>query len=290
MAINIISLVISLAAGLSFVVLLLTAGRYEAFLEPLDSKEFMMPELYGVGFRVLEMLKVQFKTPQAAKTRESMVILHGEKYADYYVRVLYAQKISLTWLVAAMFCALAALAAPEDRMLLLALGAVIAGCVYYYLGDEPQKKVKARSARFLNEFPNIVSTLALLVNSGMTLREAWREVSLSEESELYLEMRRVNEDIENGIAEPDALYAFGNRCVTPEIKKFTSFVVQGLEKGSRDLAIALRGQVNEMWEVKRQNTIRQGELASSKLMIPLMVMFAGVLILVMGPIISNLNL
>ncbi len=123
----------------------------------------------------------------------------------------------------------------------------------------------------------------------MILREAWREVSFSEDSELYLEMRKVNEDIENGISEIDALYAFANRCVTPDIKKFTSVVVQGLEKGSKDLANALRMQTDELWQIKKQNVIKRGELASSKLMMPLMIMFAGILVMVMGPIMTNLG-
>ena len=142
----------------------------------------------------------------------------------------------------------------------------------------------------MSEFPNAVSTIALLVNSGMILREAWREVSLSSESELCLEMRKVNEEMDNGVSEIDALYNFANRCVKPEIKKFTSFIVQGLEKGSKDLAFALKNQTDELWEIKRQNTLRQGELASSKLMIPLLVMFFGVLIMVIGPIMTNLGI
>ena len=100
----------------------------------------------------------------------------------------------------------------------------------------------------------------------------------------------MSEDIDNGVAEVDALYNFGNRCVTPEIKKFTAFIVQGLEKGSRDLAIALTNQTDEMWQLKKQNILKRGELASSKLMIPLMIMFIGILIMVMGPIMTNLGL
>ena len=75
-----------------------------------------------------------------------------------------------------------------------------------------------------------------------------------------------------------------------EIKKFTAFIVQGLEKGSRDLAIALRNQTDELWELKKQNVLKQGELASSKLMMPLMIMFAGILVMVMGPIMTNLGI
>ena len=290
MVLNIIFLSLSLIVGFSFVLLLLTSGEFQELITPLDKKKFMMPEIYGVGFKVAKILKLEYKGREARQTRDNVVVLYGERYADYYLRVLYAQKISIVYFVFAVICALSALAEGTDKLLLFGLGVVICGVLYYYFTTLPASQVKKRGERFLNEFPNAVSTIALLVNSGMILREAWREVSLSGDTELYMEMRKVNEEIDNGTSEIDALYNFASRCVTPEIKKFTSFIVQGLEKGSRDLANALSNQTREMWELKKQNTLRQGELASSKLMIPLMVMFVGILIMIMGPIMTNLGL
>ena len=287
---NIAFLALSLLSGLSFVFLLLTSGEFEQYIKPLDKKQFMMPEIYGVGFKIMKMFNFEFKSANANKLRESAAILYGERYADYYLRVLYAQKISLIYLCFAVGCAVCSLAEGTDKLILLGLILVVCGALYYYFTTLPASQVKQRSVRFMEEFPNAVSTIALLVNSGMILREAWREVSLSADTELYMEMRKVNENIDNGVAEVDALYNFGNRCVTPEIKKFTAFIVQGLEKGSRDLAIALRNQTDEMWALKKQNTLKRGELASSKLMIPLMIMFVGILIMIMGPIMTNLGL
>lgn len=287
---NIVFLCLSLFSGFSFVILALTSGEFEELIQPLDKKEFLLPEVYGVGFKIMKLFKMEFKSGDAKRIRENVTVLYGERYADYYMRVMYAQKISLTYLCFVVGCALCALAEGTDKLMLLLIVLVMCGALFYYFSQLPASKVKQRSIRFMDEFPNAVSTIALLVNSGMILREAWREVSLSSETELYLEMRRVNEDIDNGVAEIDALYNFGNRCVTPEIKKFTATVVQGLEKGSRDLAIALRNQTDELWELKKQNILKRGELASSKLMIPLMIMFVGILIMVMGPIMTNLGL
>ena len=290
LVLNIVFLVLSLATSLSFIFLLLTSGEFEEYIKPLDKKQFMMPEIYGVGFKFMKLFNFEFKSRTANQLRENVVILYGERYADYYMRVLYAQRISILYLCGAVGCGLCALAEGTDKLLLLGVVLVMCGALYYYFLTQPANQVKERSVRFMDEFPNAVSTIALLVNSGMILREAWREVSMSADTELYMEMRRVNEDIDNGVAEVDALYNFGNRCVTPEIKKFTAFIVQGLEKGSRDLAIALRNQTDEMWELKKQNILKRGELASSKLMIPLMIMFIGILIMVMGPIMTNLGL
>ena len=290
MVLNIVFLILSLTAGFSFIILLLTSGEFEEYITPLDKKEFMLREIYGVGFKLLQMFKFEYKSRGANQLREEVSILYGERYADYYMRVLYAQKISIIYLCFAGACGLSALAEGTDKLLLFMVGAVMCGTLYYYFTTLPASQIKKRNEKFMDEFPNAVSTIALLVNSGMILREAWREVSLSSDSELYMEMRKVNEEMDNGVSEIDALYHFANRCVVPDIKKFTSFIVQGLEKGSRDLANALKNQTDELWELKKQTILKRGELASSKLMIPLMIMFVGVLIMIMGPIMTNLGL
>lgn len=290
LVLNIIFLALSLFSGLSFLFFLITAGEFEEYITPLDNKKYMLPEIYGVGFKLLKIFKFDYKTKGANQLRENVAILYGERYADYYMRVFYAQKISICYLIFVFGCAISSLAEGTDKLVLLALVMLVCGVLFFYFTKLPADNIKKRSERFMNEFPNAVSTIALLVNSGMILREAWREVSMSNDSELYMEMRKVNEEMENGVSEIDALYNFAARCVTPDIKKFTSFIVQGLEKGSKDLADALRMQTDELWQIKKQNTIKRGELASSKLMIPLMIMFAGILVMVMGPIMTNLGL
>lgn len=290
MVLNIVFMVLSLAVGLSFIFLLITSGEFEEYITPLDKKDFMLSEIYGVGYKIIKITNMEFKSREANKVRENVVVLYGERYAEFYVRAYYAQKISLIYLVAALLISVSALASDSDKIVILVLTVIICAVLYVCFTTLPARKVKKRSEILLREFPNAVSTIALLVNSGMILREAWKEVSKSNETELYVEMRKVNDEIDNGVSEVDALYNFANRCATPEIKKFTSFIVQGLEKGSKDLAHALKNQMDELWEIKRQNVLRQGELASNKLMIPLLVMFLGVLIMVIGPIMTNLGI
>ena len=61
MVINIIFLSLSLIVGLSFVLLLLTSGEFQEYITPLDKKQFMIPEIYGVGFKVAKILKLEYK-------------------------------------------------------------------------------------------------------------------------------------------------------------------------------------------------------------------------------------
>ena len=98
------------------------------------------------------------------------------------------------------------------------------------------------------------------------------------------------QEMKNGVAEIDAFFHFGTRCIIPEIKKFSSTIVQGLIKGNSELTFMLQQQSKEVWGLKKQDVRRQGEKAASKLMIPIVIMFIGILIMVIVPIFTNLGI
>jgi tight adherence protein C len=141
----------------------------------------------------------------------------------------------------------------------------------------------------LSDFSNVVSKLALLTNAGMIMREAWEEVAYTGETSIYKEMQRSVDEMKNGVSEIDALYDFGSRCVIPEIKKFSSTLIQGVTKGNRELTAMLQEQSKEIWMLKKQLVRRQGEKAASKLMLPIAIMFVGILIMIVVPIFTNLG-
>lgn len=287
---SIVILIVTVLSSLLFVIFLATSSKYNQYIDTIDEKEFPVKSIYGAGFLLAEKLKIDYKSKFANDLRQQVVILYGEKYSEFFVRVLYAQKFSTCWLVLVASGIFSCFAQGSDSLVIFGLGLVMVGVVYYYMNTLAANKIKKKSAIYLKDFPGVVSTIALLVNAGMMLREAWTEVAYSSSGDLYAQMQRVSEDMDNGVSESDALYAFSLRCATPEIKKFTSFIVQGLEKGNKDLAFSLKNQSDELWEIKKQNVLQQGDLAASKLLIPIMVMFIGILVIVMGPIMTNIGL
>ena len=290
MIVSLILLIITVISSLLFIILLLGSGKYDQYIDSLDEKEFPLKDIYGVGFSLAEKLKLDYRSKFANDLRQQVIILYGEKYSEFYIRVLYAQKFAICWLIFVAGCVFSCFAQGTDSLMIFGIGVLMTGVMYYYFNTLAATKIKKKSAIYLKDFPSVVSTIALLVNAGMMLREAWAEVAYSGNGDLFMQMQRVSEDMENGMSEADALYAFSIRCATPEIKKFTSFIVQGLEKGNKDLAFSLKNQSDELWEMKKQLVLQQGDLAASKLLIPIMVMFIGILIIVMGPIMTNIGL
>lgn len=72
-------------------------------------------------------------------------------------------------------------------------------------------------------------------------------------------------------------------------KKAVSTMIQGMEKGNKELVKMLSEQSQESWNLKKNIAMRDGEKASSKLLIPMMIMFAGILIMVLIPIFANIG-
>lgn len=260
--------------------------RYENLFDSLDAKDYPMGDTYFVGYAATLMLNVQYKDKKARKLRKELSVVYEPKYADYYLRVIYSMQYSMALTVAALAAPLYFLSGNVVLFVLLLAGA---GAAYYYYGVSMEEKIRKRGDEMLSDFSEVVSKLALLVNSGMILKAAWERVAYSNDRLLYREMQKSVEDMRNGGSMADALYTFGQRCMLPEIKKFSTTLIQGINQGNKELAPMLSQQSKEVWDLKKQLVRRAGELANNKLLIPMCVTFIGILIMIMVPIFSNLG-
>lgn len=284
---DLIILVLGITVVALWLLLFFRGRKNDWMFETLDDVDYPVKELYFIGFEMLQKWNPQFKTKKDRQLRKELAVLYGEKYADYYIRVVYAQQLTMALTVLALAAPIYFFA--EGSILIYLVVVAGAGVAYYYYGTTTKDKIKKRSDKLISDFSDVVSKLALLVNAGMILREAWEKAAYSKEGVLYDEMRRSVLEMQNGKAEVDALFTFGQRCMMPEIKKFASTLIQGLVKGNSDLAPMLTQQSKEVWELKKQMVHRRGELASNKLLLPMCLTFVGILIMVIVPVFTNLG-
>lgn len=270
----------------TWVVLFAASNKYKYLFQGLAEKEFPLCQIYSTGYIVTEVLHLGLKRSFDRKLRADLSILYDEKYTEYYIRLVYAQSLSLAMIILLFGFVLYGL---SREILMLVIGIMLSGLSIYYYMTLSHTKIQKRSDELLNDFSEAVSKLALLTNAGMIMREAWSEVAYGGESALYNEMRKTCEDMNNGISEMEAIRRFGVRCIIPEIKKFSTTIIQGIEKGNRELAMMLEKQSDEIWEMKQQRIKRFGAKANTKLMIPMFVMFVGILIMIVIPIFANLG-
>lgn len=290
MFLNIISIIIMVVASILtalFLWLLFVGKKFENMIAPLNNKEYPLCELYGVGFVILDLLKHNYATKSERKRRQLISLLYGEQHSEYYLRVNAAQRMTFSFLLIVVGFVLYGLI---SDYLIVGVFLMFAFTAYYYVATLPQTRIEKKSAEILSDFADVASKLALLVNAGMIMKEAWEKVAYTGESELYQEMQLVCVNMNNGMSEVDAYTEFGSRCTSPEIKKFTSTVVQGLVKGNRELVEMIKQQSREIWDAKRHRVKQQGEKAASKLLIPICIMFIGIIIMIIVPIFSNLGM
>ncbi len=260
--------------------------KYENLFLNLDNKDYPAGDTYFVGYAATLLLKMDYKNRQARKLRKELSVLYEPKYADYYLRVIASMQFTMALTIAGFAAPMYFLSGSVALFLVLLLGS---GAVYYYYGVSTEEKLKKRADEMILDFSEVVSKLALLVNSGMILTDAWKKVAYSGDHVLYSEMQKSIMEMQNGKSASDAIYSFGQRSLIPEVKKFSSTLIQGLAQGNSELAPMLTQQSSEVWNLKKQLVRRQGELANNKLLIPMCTTFIGILIMVTVPIFANLG-
>lgn len=279
MALGIVSLVV-------WLLFFIKGKKHNSMFDVLNEKDYPFKEVYGFGYAVLETIKYNYKSKGDRKLRQELDVLYGNKYSEYYLRTIHSQQITIA---ATLFVLSFAFYGLTSEILALIVGFVFTGLSYYYFGTVTKKKILKRSDELLHDFSEVVSKLALLTNAGMILREAWQEVAFAGTSTIYTEMQTAVNEMNNGVSEIDAIFNFGSRCIIPEIKKFTSTIIQGVTKGNSELTAMLQEQSKEVWQLKKQLVRREGEKAASKLLIPICIMFIGILIMILVPIFTNLG-
>ena len=308
--------------ALTYIVILLSASIYDDHLMYLEKEKdtYRFFWLYGVGLQLARMtgrlLTDQGKGTEAGeeesegqrpgrrtekpegssgagmslrgrKRRQILELLYGPKSVVYYYNIITAQQYT----AAATLIVLGfALYGCSGEIIIIPAAVFFAICIAYYLGDLPLRKLTERNEELLSQLPDAVSKLTLLTNAGMILKEAWDTVGKASDGILYREMRRATLRMtKEGLSEIEAYEEFGMRCGLPEIKKFAGTIAQGVQRGNRELAVMLKEQNREVWDIRRNQVKRKGEQASGKLLAPMFIMFFGILIIVVVPIFTNLG-
>ncbi len=182
------------------------------------------------------------------------------------------------------------------------IGIVLA--VFYYV-SEKEKVRETRSKReeqLALDYPKMVSRFTLFLGAGMTPRNAWDKIVRDYEQEkkrvadtenrvgkedtpraVYEEMAYTMHEMKGGMAEGECYERFGERCGLQVYRKFGTMLSQNLKKGTKGLTEVLKQEANAAFE-ERKNTAKQlGEKAGTKILFPMFLMLAVVLMMIIVP-------
>lgn len=183
----------------------------------------------------------------------------------------------------------------EDHtyQIILMLGFAAAAAVYIQEAMREQRKEQARKEQLLKQYPDMVSKISLLLGAGMTLSSAWERIVLNyqhrleqkhgETQEVYEQMMVAYREMQDGIGELKVYERFGDRCGTPQYRKFSMLVVQNLRKGSSGLRQSLEKEVSDAFALRKNLAKKAGEEAGTKILIPMMLMLCIVMVIILVP-------
>lgn len=155
-----------------------------------------------------------------------------------------------------------------------------------------KKSIQNKNLELLADYPEFVAKLSLLILTGLSIYNALNRIvenyhfSLSKNGQkrcLYELLTLTCQKIRNGMYEAYAYEEFGRMTGIPSYIKFSSLLVSGLNRGNKDFNHHLSEEVTNSLLEHKAFILQQGAKASTKLTLPMMLLFAVILVIVIIP-------
>ena len=144
----------------------------------------------------------------------------------------------------------------------------------------------------LMDYPEIVSSLALLLGAGMNVQNSWLKIvndyrtkreETGKKRYAYEEMLFTVYEMENGVLQVNAYERFGRSCRISCYTRLSTMISQNLRKGSTNLAQLLTEEAKEAFENRKHMARKLGEKAGTKLLLPMMMILGVMMVIIMVP-------
>lgn len=183
----------------------------------------------------------------------------------------------------------------NNGILVLVLGMiVIFGLGFGRIADERKKESERLNLLKLG-YSDMLSNLSLLLGAGMSLRKAWEKMVMSSRdragpySPLYKEMEIALHQMQTGKSEVLAIEEFGKRTRLPCYRKISGILINYITKGSRDISVQLNNEVVLAFEERKSYAKIAGELAGTKLLLPMLMLLGVALVIIIVPALMSFS-
>jgi tight adherence protein C len=170
------------------------------------------------------------------------------------------------------------------------VGAGVLGAVagYYAPNLYLHQKGYDRTQKMQRALPDALDLLTISVEAGLGFDAALSQVARNTEGPLAAEFARVLQEMQIGLGRSSALRALGERSTMPDLRSFTSAMVQADAFGI-PVGQVLRVQSNEIRVKKRQRAEEAAQKIPVKIMVPLVLFILPALfVAVLGPAIISM--
>lgn len=214
------------------------------------------------------------KTTRTLLLRQYGPIDYQEKLKDFWIR-----KYSIHF-----YCIIFSLLISFDK----GLGEKIMFLVFFsfaahlYLLENLKANVLKRQEALLEGFFEFSSLFTLLITAGMTNKKAI-QMSIGHH-EFSKVLNRAYLRMTSGIPEVAAFEEISSSCREPVITRYFGCIAQGQRHGNKKLKEDLARITNENWQEKLKLQKKKGETLKTKLVFPMMIIFTGILLILLLPV------
>lgn len=269
-----------------FVLFIGSGSKYQEHIAALDGDEYFLKDLYGIGYQFIKAVGIDINDGYFQKRTNRLSEIYGKKYAR---SVVLADLAAQTTFLLTFFPISILVTVITDEFFVFIIAFVLIIFMVCNVVYDKNAKIDSRHDSILRDFPHVLSQMALLINAGMPLREVVETASRKQGGVLYEEMRVLNDDIRNGVPEYEAMREFAERCGVDEVRKLSSLIIQNVRKGNSELAAAMMELSGEVWHRRTSQVKELGEKASTGLLIPILIIFGGIIVMVVIPIFRNMG-
>lgn len=172
--------------------------------------------------------------------------------------------------------------------LLFVLAAVFSG---RGVDRDIRKSIRKRNKLLMAEYAGFVSMLRLYLMAGLTVKKAFVRISddyakqkMSQGKEyLYREIKTLCWQLENGMPEEQVYQEWGQRCGETRYRRLSFLLGVHLKQGNSQLLQLLAQEAEAAQEDRRNFARKAGEEAGTRLLLPMIMMLAVVMMLVLLP-------
>lgn len=185
----------------------------------------------------------------------------------------------------------------EWNIILLA-GLLIGGILtkrYYQVKSRAEKAKES----CIEDFPLVVHLLSLYMGAGLSFAGALQRICteyskgmLTTEGKkryVFEQMQVARQQIQMGVSQKKACEQWGQRMNMEMYRKLSMILIQCLSKGNREVREYMEQMEEEAFRNQIDRIRKRGEEASSKMLLPMVLLMAAVMIMVMFPAIMQFS-
>lgn len=218
------------------------------------------------------------------EAQKAIKYFYPPKYYKFYETLFLCEKIvfCISFLAISLFLSII-----SNTFLFSIIGLIFALVIFFLLDLQIANKFNLIKNSIQLELPNLLTKLSLLIDSGLNYRDSINLIINKASGNLYDELRIVKALVDNGKDEKQAYSNLARISDDMLMKKFINMTLQNIYKGDEDFSINLKELKKESFEQKKSFIINRTQKAGQKLLFPNLIIFMGIMLMVMIPILLN---